>query len=445
MADRDLRTRRSRLVRVVQPLQEFIATEVAGGAVLLVAAVTALVWANSPWSDRYFDLLDTHLVVDLDFYRLDGSLHFWINDAAMVLFFFLVGLEIKRELVSGELNSVRRAVVPLAAASGGMLVPAAIFLLIARGAPERAGWGVPMATDIAFALGVTALLGARVPLGLKVLLLALAIFDDIGAVAVIAIFYADEINLGPLLLAGGLLVAVYGLSRAHVRQLPVYVLLGLMAWAAAVKSGVHPTVVGVALGLLTPTRGAQDPYDSAREAEAMVEELRAGSVAIGEQAERGHLTQALLRLRRLSEQTIAPLDRLEHGLNRWVAFLVVPLFALANAGVDLRGDALGDAARSGVTWAVALGLLLGKPLGILGGSWLAVRLGGQLPEGVRWPGVLGIGLVAAIGFTVALFVAQLAYEQPTLLDEAKVGILAASLLGGVGGYLLLRRLAPARD
>jgi NhaA family Na+:H+ antiporter len=426
--------------RLLQPVQEFIETEAAGGGALLLATVAALVWANSPWSGSYDDLLHHHFLLDLGFYVVDGSVHFWVNDALMVLFFFLVGMEIKRELVAGELNSMRRAAVPFAAAAGGMVVPAAIFLLAVHEPAARDGWGVPIATDIAFALGVTSLLGPRVPAGLKVLLLALAIFDDLGAVAVIAVAYTDTIAAGPLLLGLALLGAVYVAGRLGVRELPVYVLLGALAWAAVQKSGIHPTTVGVALGLLTPLSSPSRLDELTHEADGLLRSLEEEAAAGSAEARRGRHADALLRLRQLGDRAVPPLDRLEHALNPWVAFLVVPLFALANAGVDLRGDTLPSALGEPLTWGIAAGLFLGKPAGILLGTWLAIRLGAQLPEGVSWRGVLALGVVAGIGFTVALFVAQLAYPDEALLTHAKVGIFGGSIVSGVAGYLLLRGL-----
>jgi NhaA family Na+:H+ antiporter len=348
----------------------------------------------------------------------------------MVLFFFLVGLEIKRELTVGELNSMRRAAVPFAAATGGMLVPVAIFLATVHGPAARGGWGVPMATDIAFALGVTALLGPRVPAGLKVLLLALAIFDDLGAVAVIAIAYSDSIAFGPLLLGLALLALVYLATRLVIWPLPVCIALGVLAWAAVVKSGVHPTTVGVALGLLTP-------LTSRDASEGPTEEVvgAAAQPALAPIAARPDPSGPVL----------SPLDRIEHALNPWVAFFIVPAFALANAGVELGGDTLASAFGEGITWGVAAGLFLGKPAGILLGTWIAVRLGAELPRRVRWDGVLGIGAVAGIGFTVALFVAHLAYADEALLTDAKVGILAGSIASGLVGYALLRRLPDPQE
>ncbi|MBM4416026.1 MAG: Na+/H+ antiporter NhaA [Chloroflexi bacterium] len=428
--------RRRPLGRLLLPAQEFIATQAAGGVALFAGALVGLAWANSPWSERYVELFEAALVVDVGFYRAEESLRHWINDAAMAWFFLLVGLEIKRELVLGELRSLRRAALPAAAAAGGMVVPALIFVLIAP-ADARHGWGVPIATDIAFALGVAALAGSRVGDGLKVLLLAIAIFDDIGAVGVIALFYAKDVDLAPLALAVVLLCGVWAIARARVRSLAVYVAVGGLAWVAALKSGVHPTIVGVALGLITPARAHVTAGEFAGEADAMLDDLRRPE--LGEAPAPGALDpEALLRLRRLSERALPPLDQLEHGLHRWVAFGVVPLFALANTGVDLRGDALGDALGSGLAWGVAVGLLLGKPLGIVVAAWLAVRAGAELPSGVRWRGVVGIGLLAGMGFTVALFVAELAFTDGAQLAAAKLGIFGASLASGLAGYALLR-------
>ncbi len=436
--------RQAQLRRFVRPVQEFIDTESSGGVVLVAAALLALVWANSPWSGAYHDLLEFPLVIDLGIFRVGAPLHFWVNDVAMVIFFFLVGMEIKRELVVGELRTLRRVVVPLSAALGGMLVPLGLFLLVARGADASAGWGVPMATDIAFALGVVALLGPRVSTQLKVLLLAAAIFDDLGAVLVIAVFYTDVVEVGPLLIGLALLGLVPVLNRLGVRPVTIYVFAGVAAWAAVLKSGVHPTVVGVVLGLLTPWRSWYSSADFSGVAERTLDYLRAhpGSPA----SVNGHdqRTEALLVLSEISRETVAPLDRLEHELHPWVAFAIVPVFAWANAGVSLSGGVVGDALGSSLTWAIAAGLVLGKPIGLITGYAVAVRWGGERPGGVTWHGVLGIGMLAGIGFTIALFVTDLAYGDPALLTQAKVGILAASLVSGAAGYLTLLGMRGSR-
>lgn len=425
----------------MQPVQEFIATEASGGLLLMAAALVAIAWANSPWSATYHALIEQHIVIDVGLYRVDESLHWWVNDVAMVVFFFLMGLEIKRELVIGELNSVRRALVPLFAAAGGMIVPALIFLVIVRDPEAARGWGVPIATDIAFALGVATLLGPRVPFGLKVMLLGIAIFDDLGAVAVIAIFYAAEVSLEALAVAAVLLGVTYALNRLGVREIAAYLLMGVLTWIAVIESGVHPTTVGVALGLMTPWRSWRDPRAFVGEAREILRSVEAESQASNELSRRHHHVVAVSRLRRLNNASIAPLDRLEHELNPWVAYGILPLFAFANAGVDLRGDALGIATTSPLTWGVALGLLLGKPAGILAGTFVAVRLGAELPSEVRWAGVVGMGALAGIGFTVALFVAQLSFPGEMELAAAKVGIFAGSLLSGLVGATILSRLS----
>ena len=427
----------AQLRRFVHPVQEFIDTESAGGIVLGAAALLAIVWANSPWSDSYHDLLGSLLVVDLAFFRVDQPLHFWVNDVAMVVFFFLVGMEIKRELVVGELRSLRRVVVPLSAALGGMLVPIGFFLLVVRGTEASTGWGVPMATDIAFALGVVALLGRRISTQLKVLLLAVAIFDDLGAVMVIAVFYTDVVEVVPLLIGVTLLGMVPVLSRLGVRKMTVYVLVGVAAWAAVLESGVHPTVVGVAMGLLTPWRSWYSSADFPGKADRMLERLSEAVDAPSDSHAHEQRTEALLELSEISRETVAPLDRLERELHPWVAFAIVPVFAWANAGVSLGGGVIGDALSSSLTWAIAAGLILGKPIGLFVGYAIAVRLGGERSASITWRGVIGIGMLAGIGFTIALFVAELAFDDEALLTQAKVGILTASLVSGMAGYLVL--------
>ncbi len=429
--------------RFVSPVQDVINTEGAGGIVLVAAAVVAIVWANSPWSDVYHDLLESPLVVDLGIIRVDEPFHFWVNDVAMVVFFFLVGMEIKREMVVGELRTFRRVVAPLLAALGGMLVPIGLFLLLAQGDEASAGWGVPMATDIAFALGVVALLGPRVPVQLKVLLLAAAIFDDLGAVLVITVFYTEVVEIVPLLIGVGLLGLVPVLTRIGVRPNTIYMLLGIAAWAAVLESGVHPTVVGVALGLMTPWRSWYSSADFEENAERTLTELREGIGSAPDVSGREQRTEALLQMSEITRETVAPLDRIEHELLPWVAVVIVPLFAWANAGVSLQGGALGNALGSSLTWAILAGLVLGKPIGLTVGYAIALRLGGERPDGVTWAGVLGVGMLAGIGFTISLFVTELAYTSPILQDEAKVGILAASVVSGVAGYLTLRSMGRA--
>ncbi len=438
--DPRLGERRQRVDQFVRPIQSFIATETAGGVVLLIAAVLALVWANSPWGESYHHLLEHHLSLDLGFWALDAPLHFWINDAAMVIFFFVVGLEIKRETVVGELSDPRRVIVPIVAALGGMVAPALIFTVLVMGGDGAGGWGIPIATDIAFAMGVLALVGSRVPFGLRVMLLALAIVDDIGGILVIAIFYTSELALEPLALAGGTLVVAYVLRQGGVWYLPIYFVLGAIGWAATVESGIHPTIMGVVLGLLAPWKAWYREEGFAELADDAVTSFREASRSHDAEFAHDQKTHALRRLTSLSNRAIAPLDRLEHELQPLVAFVIVPVFAFANAGVSVDVDTLGSALTAPVTLGVFLGLVVGKPMGIFVATWMVVRAGARLPAGVTWPAVAGMGLLGGIGFTVSLLITELSFTDAALLTEAKLGILFASALAGIGGYLILRAI-----
>jgi NhaA family Na+:H+ antiporter len=408
-------------------VQHFLHTESAGGIVLLVGAVVALVWANSPWQASYESLWTTELALELGRFTLSEDLRHWVNDGLMVLFFFVIGLEIKREVVHGELRDPRTAALPALAALGGMVVPAALYLVVTVGGPGGHGWGIPMATDIAFALGVVALLGRRVPSSLKLFLLTLAIVDDIGAILVIAVVYTSSLDLVALAGAGVALVGVVALRRAEVTWVPIYVAVGACVWLATLVSGVHATIAGVVLGLLTPA----SPLTPAVVAREWAEDL-ADEPSPGE----------LVGMTRLAKESVSVAERLAHQLHPFTSFVVVPLFALANAGVVLSGDAFSAPATGAVAGGVILGLVVGKVVGISAFSWLAVRLGwGTLPAGVAWGQLVGVATVAGIGFTVSLFIAGLAFDDPALVAAAKVGILAASALAALAGSLILARLA----
>jgi NhaA family Na+:H+ antiporter len=378
--------------RVRGALQDFLHDEAAGGIVLVIGAVAALVWANSPFSESYFDLWGQYLTLGWGPIALTENLQHWVNDGLMVVFFFVVGLEIKRELAIGELRDVRAAALPAAAALGGVVVPALIFVALTSG-DARSGWGIPMATDIAFAVGVLALLGDRVPAGAKLLLLSVAIVDDIIAITVIALFYTESVSMSWLGGAAAGLALVVVLRKLGVTAIWPYVVIGVVVWVATLESGVHATIAGVVLGLMTP----------------------AGDVG--------------------GRDVLATL---EHRLHPWSAFVVVPLFALANAGVDFGGGLLSEAASTALPWAIALGLVVGKIVGISAAVWIALRTGlGRLPEGVGALHVPAVAAVAGIGFTVSLFIADLAYDDPSLTETAKVGIFAGSLLAGVIGAALM--------
>ena len=417
-----------------RPVLRFLHVEAAGGLLLLASTVVALVWANSPWSSSYHGLWDTTFVFNLGGHVLEEDLRHWVNDALMAVFFFVVGLEIKQELVTGHLSKWRDALLPAIAALGGMVVPAVIFAALNTGGPGSPGWGIPMATDIAFAVGVLALLGDRVPTPLKILLLALAIVDDIGAIAVIAVFYTDDIQVPWALAAVAGLLLIVTLRRLRVWYVPIYAVIGTAVWLATLESGIHATIAGVALGLLCPAK----PLLPETEAAAIADELSADS-----QGSVSDVRAVTFRLR----ESVPVAERLQDLLHPWTSYVVIPIFALANAGVDLSAHLVREATTSPVTGGVVAGLVLGKPVGITGAVLVATRLRlARLPDGVTMPQILGMALLAGIGFTVSLFITGLAYTKATLDAQAKVGILVASglagLLGSTGLSVALRRRPP---
>ena len=400
--------------RVIRPLTDFLRAEASAGILLVAAGVVALVWANSPWSASYSDLWDHVVTIGSGDRALSLTLREWVNDAAMTLFFFVVGLEIKRELTQGELRDPRLAALPAIAALGGMLVPAALYAALNAGGPGADGWGIPMATDIAIVTGVVALLGTRVPSWLKLFLLALAIVDDIGAIVVIAVFYSDGVSFAWLAVA----IAAVVLAAAIRRVVPytlVYVLLGAICWYALHEAHIHPTLAGVAFGLLTPVTPRRhsdlvDADDSSR---------------VGPDAP-------------AAADSVSVVEWLEHWLHPVSAYVVVPLFALANAGVPIPASELGEALSSEVTWGVILGLVVGKTVGISAATFLAVRTRvGRLPEGVGTRTVIGAAALGGIGFTVSLFVTDLAFGESPVGRDARLGVLIGSLLAALVGIAIL--------
>ncbi|HEX2217810.1 MAG TPA: Na+/H+ antiporter NhaA [Gemmatimonadales bacterium] len=430
--------------RAFQPFQQFAHKASAGGIVLLACTVLALFWANSPWAAGYDHLWEQPVTIGSPSFGLTLSLHHWINDGLMAVFFFVVGLEIKREFLVGELASARQAAFPMAGALGGMIGPALLYVSLNAGGPGSQGWGIPMATDIAFALGVLALLGSRVPPALKVFLAALAIVDDIGAVLVIALFYTGELSWAALGWAGAILGVLALGNGAGVRHPAPYALLGLGLWVAVLQSGVHATVAGVLVALTIPARTRIDPDQFRRSASRALEEFEKGSRP-GETLLTNAAQQAALQdIERLSEAAQAPLLKLEDKLHGIVAFGIMPLFALANAGVRLEGP-LGEVITDPISLGIMLGLVLGKPLGITLLAWLAVRLGlADRPAGASWLAVHAVSWLAGIGFTMSLFIAGLAFASEGPLLAAKVGVLGGSLAAGLVGAVLLR-LAISRQ
>jgi NhaA family Na+:H+ antiporter len=419
----------------IRPLVDFLHTEAAGGVVLVAATLAALIWANSPWDASYTALWDTRLVIGLGSHSLDLDLRSWVDDGLMALFFLVVGLEIKRELIEGELSDPRQAALPVVAAIGGMVVPALIYLAFNAGGDGAKGWGIPMATDIAMAVGVVSLLGRRVAPSLRLFLLALAIVDDIGAVLVIALAYTNDLDPASLAAAAGIVIVIAGLRAAGVRARVPYVMAGVALWLALHESGLNATLAGVVLGLMTPTRPARQPELIDADALADVSSLAAAR-----------------QTATMAREAVSEVEWLEHSLHPWTGFVVVPLFALANAGVVVSSETLRDAATSPIAAGVVIGLVVGKPLGITAFAWLAVRLRlARLPSGTTWGALASVSALAGIGFTVSILVAGLAFEDPALVDEAKLAILAASLLAALAGSALvllsggrMRRRPPRR-
>ncbi|MEZ5399335.1 MAG: Na+/H+ antiporter NhaA [Bryobacteraceae bacterium] len=430
---------------LVRPFQEFAAMETSGSILLLACTLIAIVWANSAWQPFYAALWHTKITIGAGDATLSRELHFWVNDALMAVFFFLVGLEIKRELLAGDLASPRRAALPIAAALGGILLPAAIYALINPAGPDARGWAVPMATDIAFAMGVMALLGDRVPAGLKVFLTALAIVDDIAAILVIAVFYTSDLAWQSLGFVALCVAAAAGANRLGVRHPLPYGLIGVALWINVLQSGIHTTVAGVLLAFAIPSRTVIEPDEFLRRNRAVLDHFETASRARtnarwSSPAEQ----QAIEVLEEACEKVQPALQRIEHALYPWVTLAIMPLFALTNAGVQLTGS-LSAVFADPVTLGVFAGLLFGKPAGVTVAAYLAVRTGlAELPDRVSWLQIHGAGWLAGIGFTMSLFMAALAFPEGPQMNAAKQGILAASATAGAAGYLILRRVSSAR-
>jgi Na+:H+ antiporter, NhaA family len=429
------------IVTLVRPFQEFAGRETSGGILLLACTFAALVWANSPWANHYTALWHTPFTIGLGGFSLSNELHFWVNDALMAVFFFVVGLEIKREMLAGELASRRQAAMPILAALGGVVVPALLYTLLNANGLGARGWGIPMATDIAFAIGVMALLGDRVPLGLKVFLTALAIVDDIAAVLVISIFYTANLAWGAIGVAAFCLLLALAANRLGVRHPLPYALIGAVLWMSVLQSGIHATIAGVLLAFTIPSRTAVNQREFLEHGRAVLDHFEKAAetepIDILTDIEQQIAVEAL---EDACEKVQPPLHRLEYALHPWVTFLIMPLFALANAGVSFSGD-LGKVVVQPITLGVVLGLVFGKPIGVTLASWLAVRLGlASLPPNISWKHIHGAGWLAGIGFTMSLFMTGLAFTNEAHLTEAKLGILIASLCAGIMGSVILLRV-----
>ena len=423
---------------LLRPIQKFIRTESSSGILLLMFTAFALLWANSPWAANYHRLWETRMTVGIGGFEISKPLLLWINDGLMAIFFFVVGLEIKREVLIGELSTFRQAALPIAAAVGGMVVPALLFTVFNAGTPGGRGWGIPMATDIAFALGVLALLGSRAPLALKVFLTAFAIVDDIGAVLVIAFFYTETIYWSSLVAAAVFLLLLIAVNAWGIRNALVYLLLGTGLWIAFLKSGVHATVAGVLLAMTIPASRRINVEEFIAKTRGVLDDFDRNNMDRQDPVDSTEFSDTTLHtIEETCEALQSPLHRIEHSLHPWVSYAIMPVFALANAGVTLGGA--GVRVDHSVPLGIIIGLVIGKPLGITLCAWLAVRFGlADKPASISWRQLHGAGWLGGIGFTMALFIASLGFAGTDFLEMSKIGILVASLIAGVVGFFLLR-------
>jgi Na+:H+ antiporter, NhaA family len=426
--------------KILKPVERYMHRESTAGIVLLVSAVVAMIWANSVWSDSYHHLWEYKISIQAGEYGISKTLHEWINDGLMAMFFFVIGLELKREIIAGELSDIGKAILPLIAAFGGMLVPALIYFLFNPIGPESNGWGIPMATDIAFALGIMSLLGKRVPLSLKIFLTALAIADDIGAVLVIAFFYTSNISMISLGIGGLFLVVLLAANYIGVRSTLFYGLIGIGGvWLAFLMSGVHATIAGVLAAFAIPARTKIDHEKFIQVLEDQLREFHAippNDVTLLEPAQ----YKVIEKINRLTKAAGTPLQKLEYQLHSWVSYLVMPLFAFSNSGITLQVGFLKDVLSNSITLGVLLGLVVGKFVGVLVFCWVAVKLKvAALPHDVNWKQIIGVALLAGIGFTMSLFITTLAFKDHQLVTDAKLGIFMASILSGAVGYFVLKK------
>jgi len=426
--------------RIKDPLVDFVRLEAFGGIVLIFFTILALGIANSTMGTDFLAHWEKYFGLHFGDWELSKTLIHWINDGLMAVFFFVVGLEIKREMLTGGLSSFKNATLPIFAAIGGMLVPALIYVYFNQTGVGTHGWGVPMATDIAFALGILILLGKRIPVSLKLLLTSIAIVDDIGAVIVIALFYTSEIDWMYLIYGGGIYALLWCLNILKIRIVPFYILLGLLLWYLMLKSGVHATLAGILLALTIPAHANRDVVQFIKSGTSLLAQMgkMPSESSIAEKDK--HMQSSVETLEANCMEVISPLQRLEHALHPWVAYLIVPLFAFSNAGIIIDHQLLGQVFEP-ISLGIILGLFLGKPLGIYLFSLLGVRLGfAQKPIDVCWAQIIGIGFLGGIGFTMSFFVSQLAFSDPAVLSLAKIAVLIASVLSGLIGFLILKTI-----
>jgi NhaA family Na+:H+ antiporter len=424
---------------IVRPAESFFKKEASSSVLLLLASFAAVVWANSAYAPAYHEIWHFKLTLKLGDQQISKSLLHWINDGLMTFFIFIVGLEIKREILVGELSALKSALLPVVAALGGMLLPGFIYVIFNRGTPYVDGWGVPMATDIAFALGAIAVFGRRLPVGLRVFLSAFAIADDLGAVIIIALFYTKEIVWYYLMICIFFVVGLVMANLLWIRWTPIYAVLGMGIWFAVLGSGIHPTVAGFVVAMFIPARGKYDTDRFVKKVNEIMDEFHCEEQSCGYSIllDRGHLN-AVHSLELACHDVITPLQKLEHALHPWIAFGLLPVFAFGNAGLSLQGMSLSAVLHNPLTLGIALGLFIGKPLGVTLFSYLAVKTGiAKLPAEVRWSHILGAAMLGGIGFTMSLFIAGLSFSSADVMNYTKLGILLGSILSAVAGLLFL--------
>ncbi|TDD96900.1 Na+/H+ antiporter NhaA [Flavobacterium cellulosilyticum] len=422
---------------ILSPFDRFLKRQSSTGILLLIAAIIAMVWSNSSYADVYFGIWDKELTIGHGAFRISEPLLLWVNDGLMALFFFVVGLEIKREVMAGELSTIKDVVMPLSAAIGGMLVPALLFVLVVGNSEIAHGWGIPMATDIAFSLGILSLLGSKVPLGLKVFLTALAIVDDIGAILIIAFFYSNDIQWVYLQAAAGLFVILLIFNYFELRIVSLYLFVGLFVWFCFLKSGVHPTVAGVLVAITIPGRRKIKTEDFIEQTKSSLIKFENAKLVDSKVLLGKEQISAVDSITESVKKVQSPVQSLENSLSNFTANLVMPIFALANASIVIAGNEFNFLDK--VTLGVGLGLLLGKVAGVSLFSWLSVRLGwAKLPTGVSWTQIVGVGLLAGIGFTMSLFITNLAYADEALINDSKIGIFIGSIIAGSIGFIILK-------
>ncbi|MBN1682376.1 Na+/H+ antiporter NhaA [Candidatus Bathyarchaeota archaeon] len=433
------------LERTRNRFNQFFKTTASSSTILLITTIIALIWSNSHLSQIYFDLWENHLSIALGSYILSKTLSHWINDGLMAIFFLIIGLEIKREFMVGELSEIKDAILPFFAAIGGMGIPALIYIYLNQQETTFSGWGIPMATDIAFALGILSLLGNKIPLSLKVFLTATAIIDDLGAIFVIAIFYTNQIAITPLLIAIQIFLILVFANRLGVKRPIVYSTLGIALWLAVLSSGLHATIAGVLLAITVPARSKLNPQKFITDSLTILESFETSAPANDDIFLNKLCIDAISNLEENIAQVEPLIQKWERELHNFTSFIIIPLFALVNSGVNLSQTGISSLTNT-ISLGIITGLVLGKPIGITFFSWLAIKLKiASLPQGITWKHIVGVGFLGGIGFTMSIFISSLAFKIPNYISNAKIGVITASIISGIIGIMILKTLEPVTE